>query len=284
MKYFRRVPWSGILFAILTIITGSWTADALKGEPLFTQWFPSLSKHSVLTAVGSLLLFVISFLSLFKHRKDFLAIKGLSQNECAPHEGLIITLSDQNPKDIFLPDYTFPLKISDISGGKFLTGVLESDIESLNAIRWNWQQLLRGLKPHKKTLKYVYLIGSKDTIQKDGSSKDGSFKFMKHATALIKKYFPDIKVFDSDISSNTAIDFEDINMLINRINDAVNTFKEQGLNEKNIIIDVTGGPKPTSIAGAIVTLNSDVTFQYVQTNPDFKTLAYDVTVQSPVSF
>jgi hypothetical protein len=37
------------------------------------------------------------------------------------------------------------------------------------------------------------------------------------------------------------------------------------LSENEIIIDVTGGLKPTSIAGAAMTLSRNVTFQYVHT-------------------
>ena len=40
--------------------------------------------------------------------------------------------------------------------------------------------------------------------------------------------------------------------------------KELGYSEKEIIIEVTGGQKTTSIAGAAATLNNQVIFQYVQ--------------------
>lgn len=58
---------------------------------------------------------------------------------------------------------------------------------------------------------------------------------------------------------------------------------EEKISEEDIIIDVTGGQKTTSIAGALVTLNSQVTFQYVQTNEPYNVVAYDVVIQSPVS-
>ncbi len=52
------------------------------------------------------------------------------------------------------------------------------------------------------------------------------------------------------------------------------------MDEEDIIIDVTGGQKTTSIAGAVITLNSQVSFQYVQTNEPYKIMAYDVMIHS----
>jgi len=74
--------------------------------------------------------------------------------------------------------------------------------------------------------------------------------------------------------------------LIAAFNKAIDVFKEQGIAEREIIIDITGGQKTVSIAGAVVTLNKNVTFQYVQTIPDesgkHKILAYDVIIQSQI--
>ena len=46
--------------------------------------------------------------------------------------------------------------------------------------------------------------------------------------------------------------------------------------DKDIVIDVTGGTTMASIAGSSSTLNTRVTFQYVQTNPPHEVYAYDV--------
>jgi hypothetical protein len=52
------------------------------------------------------------------------------------------------------------------------------------------------------------------------------------------------------------------------------------MKEQDIIIDVTGGVKTASIAGASITFNTQVTFQYVQTFPPYEVYAYDVVYQS----
>jgi hypothetical protein len=263
----------------LTILTGSWTADALKGEPLFSQWVPSLSKHGALTAIGSLLVFVISFLLLFRYRKDFLAVRGISQHLCDPHSCLIVLLSSPN---IVLTDITFPLTI-DLKGQKVtLSGnSLDGDIKTLENIKkttekfWNWEQLLRGIEKHQEMLKHVYLIGSKAT-----KKIPASFDFLDRAEKLITQYCSNVKIYKAP----SPIGFENFDELVKGIIVAIKEIKKADVSEKDIIIDVTGGQKTTSIAGASVTLNSNVTFQYVQTDDPWDVLAYDVTIQSPVSF
>ena len=53
------------------------------------------------------------------------------------------------------------------------------------------------------------------------------------------------------------------------------------MSERDIMIDVTGGIKTASIAGASITFNSQVMFQYVQTQPPYEVYAYDVLTRLP---
>jgi hypothetical protein len=58
--------------------------------------------------------------------------------------------------------------------------------------------------------------------------------------------------------------------------------KNEHLADRDIMIDVTGGQKTASIAGASVTLNNDVVFQYVQTGGDPpEVFAYDLGAHVP---
>jgi hypothetical protein len=276
MSKFKNIPLVGIIALLSTIVTGSWVADGLKGEALFSEWFPDLKEWKLLATLGALMLFLLSIIWLYNYRKVFLAVKTLEQlYSCKPHACLILLMSTPN---IVPSGFSFPLKIIDKSGYETtLKGVsLKEDIEALNSINyWNWQQLLRGIIPHQSSLKYPYLIGSKDS----GRMK-GSFGFLDNAETLIKKYCPYVKkIFKAEVPVN----FEDLKELTKIIYTAVQELKELKIDEEDIIIDVTGGQKTTSIAGAVVTLNSQVTFQYVQTNEPYNVVAYDVVIQSPVS-
>jgi len=273
----KKYPVLGIIFAILTILAGSWAADALSGDELFVYWFPCLGEYRRETAFFTFLIFIVSFLLLFKYRKDFLAVRGLSQHACTPHAGLIILLSSPNK----VPSKKFPMSIDLRNENKVeLQGKsLTDDIKALEECKtnndyWNWEQLLRGIKEHQNTLKYVYLIGSKETKR-----IPASFDFLDHAKAIIRQYCPNI-TFLKEVE---PIDFENFNELVDKIAAAIKKLKEEGINEKDIIIDITGGQKTASIAGAAVTLSSNVTFQYVQTDDPWKVQVFDVTVQSPIS-
>ncbi|MBI4377976.1 MAG: hypothetical protein HY578_02645 [Nitrospinae bacterium] len=279
LDYLKKLPWAGILTVISTFITGSWLADGLKGEALFIDWFPVLKDYQIIVTFVILMLFLASFFWLFYHRQSFYPVRRLSQHPCEPHAYLILLLTSPN---ISLPSpFTFPLKVTDRHGKTAtLDGKsLRSDILALNSLDfWNWQQVMRGLEPHTN-LQRVYLIGSADSKR-----IKGSFYFMSQAEALIKQYLPSVKKVDK---VNEPINFEDFEKLVKTIEDIIEIFKKEGLKEKDIIIDITGGQKIPSIAGAAVTLRREVTFQYVRTDPVYDDIrdvqAYDVIIQSPAS-
>jgi hypothetical protein len=275
MPKLKKIPLVGIIALLSTIVTGSWVADGLKGEALFSEWFPILREWKLLAILGALTLFIISLIWLYNYRKIFLAVRTLEQlHTCKPHACLIMLLSTPN---IVPSAFSWPIEIKDRNGNKAaLIGMsLEEDIGALNNVNyWNWQQLLREIEPHQSSLKYAYFIGSKDS----GKMK-GSFGFLDNAKSLIQRYCSSVKVFIAE----TSVNFEDLKELTKVIYRAVRQLLEElEMSEEDIIIDVTGGQKTTSIAGAVVTLNSQVSFQYVQTNKPYNVVAYDVIIQSPV--
>jgi len=212
-------------------------------------------------------IFTGAFLLLYHYRKSFLGIRSLQQVKTRSLEGLILLLSTPN----HVPErFSFPITIKDRNGNEAtLKGQsLNHDIEELNKVKWNWQQILRGLKPHQERLKYLYLIGSTE-----------SFNYLDKAESFIKQYLPDITV----IKANRPVNFEDLEALIKVIYRAIKDLKAYKLDEDEIIIDITGGQKVTSIAGAVVTLNSSVRFQYVQTNEPYEVISYDLTIQAEAS-
>lgn len=266
MKQLKEFPWPSIIPLLLTIVASNWFADAfikLMDKKL------SVSGDDW-TILISLVLFVISILWLYHYRKSFLGIRTLQQVKTKASRALILFLSTPNPEP---ESYSFPMKIISRDGIELILEgkSLSDDIEALNKVRWNWQQILRGIKPHKDKLKYLYFIGSKDS-----ESTKGSFNYLDAAITFIKQYCPDIKTYRAD----TPVDFEDLESLIDVIYQAIKRLKNEGSGEDDIIIDVTGGQKVTSIAGAVITLNSSIRFQYVQTNPPYEARAYDLTIQT----
>lgn len=274
MQRRRKVNWRvlrAIMAAVAVVASGGLSteaiASALKGEAFFD------APVATLFFVG----FLLAFWWLYQERRTFLTTK-LYWHEVDPHRALIILLT--KPNIIPIPqktDGSFPWILRGGDASVILRGEsLEEEVkdQNLNRLRWNWQQLMRGILPHVSTLQVVYLLGS------DGPGS-GSFQYLDYAEELIKQYLPEVSVK----RFGRPVDFEgDFEGLVDCLGQCIQEIqRECGICEKDIVIDITGGQKTASIAGAMVTLNTRVTFQYVSTTDPSKVRAYDVTVESPIS-
>lgn len=175
----------------------------------------------------------------------------------------------------------FTGKTKDEQNGRVkLTGNLRGDVEVMRETNpsWNWAPLLRGILPHlypRRTLRLVYLIGS----------VKGSVQELRACKQLIETYLIPFDIPSENVVTHPeGVPFEDHNRLIDALNQALASAKERfrDLRERDIVIDITGGQKPTSIAGASVTLNRDVYIQYVQTLYPFDVIKYAVRKKEPV--
>ncbi len=275
-KIKNSIPWPALLLIMVTILISN------VGGNILSDLFDLLKLPIWLQIIIIIPIVYILLIISYQERGKLFPFKMLSKHICEPHKGLIILLSDCNCS---IENKCFPLKITKVDKDdkdnitkvieKNIKGEsLEDDIKAVDGIKWNWQQLLRGLLPHIKSLEIAYLIGSKDTCDDSGKLiKKGSHNDINNAHLIISKYFPEIREIKM---LEKQIDFEDFDELIKYINKSIIYIKNTGIDEKDIIIDVTGGMKTTSIAGAVVTMNKKVKFQYVQTFVPFKTIAYDV--------
>ncbi len=270
-KQLKKFPFVGLIPLLLTLITSSWVADGLKGEALFSGWHPVFEQWRIHTVLTSLVLFFLSFMWLYHYRRSFIGVRTLQQIKTTPCKALVLMVSKPN----FGPlKKIFPLRID--ANTELKGESLKDDIFALyeKDVQCNWRPILKGLIPHEQSLKYLYLIGSQTV---DGVS--GSFEVLEDVEFLIKRYFPHVKTF----KSKEGVNFEDLEALIQVIYEAIKELKREELTEEDIVIDITGGQKTTSIAGAVVTLNSSVRFQYVQTNKPYDVISYDLTIQSETS-
>lgn len=277
IKKLKNLPWGGLSAAVCSLVFGSLTADGIEGNILFKGWFDALSLSGffgaerlflwqALTTLTSLLCFLLCLVLLYKHRSEFQAVRGLTKSvNGESHACLIMFLSPPNKEIVEVSCSPFRISVDGIQ----MPTDLDDDI---NLCKWNWQQFLRGVRLHRKDLKTVYLVGSQDA-----GGKPGSFGFRDHARGLLQHYFPDAEIHCHD----KALNFEEFDELAECLTDIIEHFKKEGYRDKDIVIDVTGGQKTTSIAGAVVTLNKKVTFQYVQTNEPNDVLTYDVEFLSP---
>lgn len=138
-----------------------------------------------------------------------------------------------------------------------------------------------AIQLHARRLKQIAVIPSADTSNLEGKNKeDGTWRnfldFAKLASTLCDD--KDLIIFDasSEISNKKGVDFEDAAELADLINLVYQCFYEQGYKDVDIMIDITGGQKVPTIAGASVALAEGRRFQYVSTR-DYRVRHYDVT-------
>ena len=269
--FLRRYRWRALVPGWLILISGSWVADGIKGEVLFADWHwgQVFANHWWLGLTFAAVCLVGASRWLYGYRSDFALVRSLSQVVCPAHKSLVILVSTPNLKLKQNPNGSLHLPLS--NGSRFpLTGNLNQDIRGIpSGHRWNWQQLLRGLKPHAAKLKRVRLVGS--------SGPNGSFNDLCLCKAMLQQYLPNAVITPHP----EAADFEDFNELVRVLREIVVEEKKAGMTDEDIIIDITGGPKTASIAGSSITFTTKVTFQYVQTHPPFEVYAYDVVHQAP---
>ena len=266
-----------VVLALLVLVGGSWIADGVKGEVLFSDWSDFFANRAwgLLMAFG---VFLASSYGLYRLRHAFTNIQSLSQHECDPHKSLILLVSTPDSK-IRLDNDSRKLLFSDETEIQ-LTDDLGKDIDKLDKLlrekpsyKWNWQQQMRAIKPHivdsRKQLLRLHLIGS--------TGDGGSLEHLDSCKKWLKGYLPGVNI----TKDKSGVDFNDFNAVVQHVQKIIDEQKKEGkgkekLTDKDIVIDVTGGTSMASIAAASTTLNTRVTFQYVQTSPPREVHAYDV--------
>lgn len=265
----RAVPWRALFLALWLLIVAGWAADGLKGEALFTEWWGGAAEYRVAFLLAVLIVFVVSGWGLYRIRLDLQVVRTLDQRVARPQKALVLFLSSPKPPPVFGEDGRLTVGELGLPGsdpGKPDQGLREA-VEALDKVRWNWQQVLRALIPHASTLTHVHLLGTKGDA--------GSGKHLGAGEKLIRRYLPEKVIVD--ISEN-SVDLDDIEAMIDAIKRSVTKIEAGGVSRASISVDVTGGLKTASIAGSIVTLNTTVRFQYVQTHPPYDVREYHLRV------
>lgn len=258
-----------ILLATLLLLTQGWMADSLGGAPVFTWSDDLLINVSTPGGWGRFGVLVLVALSaagvLYWRRKSFLPpqIKRVGvPGQVEPHEVLIMAVSrtlwevDSVHWQLRAKEQIEPLPHD-----------LDAALTKLSTLNpfFSWEQLLRGMQPHASGVKRVVLICSKETEKDFGACRD-----------LLLHYFPRLNA--GHVDKKRVESFENLEALRDAYEQVIR--REKG-KEKHVMIDVTGGSKVVSIAGAMATFNHpDVEFQYVETEGEKRVRSFNVTTSS----
>jgi hypothetical protein len=293
-----RDYWKALVTLFFLPVVGNVFAGELR-DWSYVQlgWKTDGPKHLwATTLVTGVLLFVVAVVAaaygrdLFRPRNVALG----SKRNPVPHSHLVLFLSN-------LPTQ-YANFIDGVPAGLGLSGRLDADMMEMERlkkldpksgqVRWLWEMPLRGLKQHREKLTTVTLICSMESLKQ-------VHWFAKILTTTYAVDFPllspdKVRVlarsgpnvhFHANPSreacdpANMAWDFEDYEELYDALLKMMTIFNNSGVRESEVMIDVTGGQKPNSVVGALLTVNRRAKFQYVQTNDPYDVIAYDLMTE-----
>ncbi len=190
-----------------------------------------------------------------------------------------------------------PHAVYDIRDGKKTVSL--TDREFLNSLTGSWRMPLEAITYHAAAeadgvpgvLERVVVIPSSDRVPGDGTGTVGQVKLFRDLISKLREADPRASEFTVvDLHQQihqqrvtvvkdykTGVAFERPQELEEALYHAYCALNEQGFADEDVLVDVTGGKKPPSIAGAVVALAPGRRIQYVSTD-DYRVRVYDITL------
>ena len=290
------LPW---LAAAATVLSANLTSNVIWRT--FNVWAngekSNISCWNIILHISFCILFVLLVVKFYRNRNKFFPprTRRFSNKKAEKRKHLFLFLSNSS------------LKIEETSGIpdklKLLFRNIAEDLEIMkkakepkeNEVRWNWEMPLRAINHHlempletitlicsEKSLKQAHLflnicrkynelnnIHFYLLLQKKCETKHLNTAFIDRANDFKSKEFIDFQ----------GLDFESFDKLTNAFVFLLGLGKFKNA-EEDIMIDITGGQKPTSIVGAAITFNKKIKVQYIQTSDENCALSYDVILAS----
>jgi len=249
--------WTAIIVALLSIVAG-WIPDGLS-EILSAVFFDgNFKKGLTLFGSGAFILLILTCLALrYSEEGKFEVFEDAPEKKRI----LIPFLSAVAPRGELKDSQTLVEEIKKIPEGKSLKE--KFDIVQNNPSLRSWRMPLEAIKYHQPKLKKIVVITSPESSKQLTAFKE-----------LVRKFFG--KEIAKAIEEKQVSSFENIKELFNVLNEVYAELEKEGYRSKDAIIDVTGGQKINSIAGAFMTsFYNNREFQYISTNT-FEVKSYDV--------
>jgi len=216
--------------------------------------------------------------------RPVIRVSAIQDSKPPKVKSLILCLSPCGNKDQQL--------VKDICDQKIPATINDSGF--LARFQGAWRMPLEAIAYHQERLEQLILIPSADQSRQGGPTFPGTYREVDCFRELVHKLWPrgadqppqvrnisqciSRQMPDSDPPRDYAlgVDFEDVAALVNAIEDAYSALLSQKIPSYEILVDVTGGQKPSTVAGATVALADGRRFQYVSMH-DYRVRTYDVT-------
>ena len=232
-------------------------------------WWPALAwgeasgRHLVLTVIGLLLSGGFAAI-IYRFRHRWISSVLTRSEHVAPKRALVQGLSAIGA------DRKAKLKLAAELGFELLTttkdALTKDEAAALAALGYfPWQQNLRALAAHLGQVETLRLVTSRESGAELGD-------FRRLLVLLLGAHRPTVTA-----AEGCPLDLDDPDQMAQALRDTVKSLERQGINSRDIAIDITSATKPYSIAGVVATVNQDLTFTYV--NNAGRVFAYTARVQ-----
>lgn len=133
----------------------------------------------------------------------------------------------------------------------------------------SWEMPLLAIRHHAERLEQLYVFTS--------SGEFGTHHQFKRFHEIVVAAYPKLKVIELTGEGTDFENMAEVHKELDQLYDQFDHLKSYGADD--IMLDITGGQKPNSIAGALATLAEGRRFQYVST-VNKKVLCYDLVVDT----
>lgn len=143
-----------------------------------------------------------------------------------------------------------------------------------------WRMPVEAVAYHVGKLRHVIVIPSGDSPGKE----DGTYRIAHQFEDLIVRLAAGsrlevVQVGQINPAWAEGVPFEKANDWLSAVRAAFDWLHQRGLRDRDIVVDITGGPKIATVAGAAVTIGEARRFQYVNTL-DYTVLSFDLKYEA----
>jgi hypothetical protein len=254
----KNFGWWSLLYAALFFVVAGWFADGLAEfvDYVFSGQKRWIVNYKLIVSAGLLFLFGWSLRNIAHDDHDEIAV---NRDQPKPVRVLGLFLSN------FLVRAAQTSHTGN-SGEGFDKSALERAVSGSTFNRTmlldtTWEMPFRAIEYHASSLERIELFTSSGG--KCSSAESGLF------IRLVAALYPDVSVIEQ------IVDFEDLEVVFKAVEKLYADAEASGLKAQDVLVDITGGQKPNSIAAAIATLAVGRQFQYISTG-DKVVRSYDV--------
>ena len=272
----------------IAVLSANLAADALLKT--FNTWSEGTRGAPYYQGAAEIAFFLFMVCILYTQREKFFAPRTRFFSDKTPEQRKHLV--------IFLSSLSKNLETTEgIPEGLTITGDMVKDIDALVKLKthqsnWSWEMPLRAIMHHTEPtrigpLRTVTIICSKESIHQASFF----YKICRQYDRLEGVVFQILckknqklqlePLRGIDTTSAQGFDFESFDELSEGMGFLLRKFRRRGIRGSEIMIDITGGQKPTSVIGAAMTFNQEINAQYIQTNHPWNVKSYDVILVSP---